>query len=475
MQSDTVVIAGAGGFVGRALIDRLLPGHRVIALSRHGREDEKNIVWRSCDLFSLLQTEEALSGADVAVYLVHSMLPAHLTQAKFEDMDLILADNFARAAKKNGIRQIVYLGGLIPDYPEGTPLSRHLESRREVEQVLAGHGVPVTTLRAGIIIGAGGSSFEMMSKLVKHLPVMLCPKWTTTLTEPIAIRDMVGCLAHVIGKPEHFSKQYDVGCGHQMSYVAMLRLTASLMGRNPIIATVPFLTPQLSVLWVCLVTGAHRELVKPLVDSLKHKMVARDHALQEEAGIPTTSFEDAVRGAIAPDAKTLTAKIRSNLARSDSTTRQKQALCSIQRLPLPPGRNALWVAEEYARWLPMFFRGMIRVKVGEGQELTFRLVGIPMLKLKLSRERSSPDRPLFYVTGGYLAGGLARDGYAPGRLEFRSTYDSRHVMASVFNFRPQLPWWLYCITQAPAHLFVMNAFGRHLLSIDKAPAREKTF
>src|SRR5690606_19576051 len=131
--------------------------------------------WVQADLFSLLEVERALEGADVALYLVHSMIAsAELTQGSFADFDLILADNFARAAKSRGVRHILYVGGLIP---EGERLSRHLESRLEVEQTLRAQGVPVTALRASIIIGPAGSSLRMVENLVRRLPVMITPAW----------------------------------------------------------------------------------------------------------------------------------------------------------------------------------------------------------------------------------------------------------------------------------------------------------
>ena len=175
-----ICIAGATGFIGRKLCEALAERHQVIAITRRtitGQPEssvapvmqvpQPGIVWRSADLFSLLQLERALDGADVAVYLVHSMLPAsRLTQGSFEDLDLILADNFARAAKLRGIKRIIYLGGLLPR----GELSPHLRSRKEVEDVLASHGVPTVTLRAGLVIGPQSSSYRIMERLVRQVP-----------------------------------------------------------------------------------------------------------------------------------------------------------------------------------------------------------------------------------------------------------------------------------------------------------------
>ncbi|MFM8230130.1 MAG: NAD-dependent epimerase/dehydratase family protein, partial [Chthoniobacterales bacterium] len=165
----TVVVAGASGFVGMALLPVLAENFDVVALSRSANPELPRVRWTRCDLFSLLQTERALQGADYVVYLVHSMLPARLTQARFEDMDFILADNFARSAARAGVKQIVYLGGIIPNDAQ---LSRHLASRLEVERVLSARGVPVTSLRAGLIVGPRGSSFRIMLRLVRRSPVL---------------------------------------------------------------------------------------------------------------------------------------------------------------------------------------------------------------------------------------------------------------------------------------------------------------
>ena len=185
-----VVVAGASGFVGRVLVSRLAERYDVVALSRSPRQSTDGVRWVKADLFSLLDCEKAMAGADRVVYLVHSMQPsARLSQGRFADMDLILADNVARAAK--GAKQILYLGGLIP---EGEHLSEHLRSRLEVERALAAHGTPVTTLRAGLVIGPGGSSFRILRRLVERLPVMLCPAWTESLTQPIDLDTLIEVL-----------------------------------------------------------------------------------------------------------------------------------------------------------------------------------------------------------------------------------------------------------------------------------------
>ena len=217
----TVAIAGASGFVGSALRRALPADYDLVGLTRSpnraARSDDGDpIRWRHCDLYSLREVEDGLRGADLAIYLVHSMLPSsRLTQGTFADLDLILADNFARAARRAGVRQIVYLSGLLPDDTEH--LSRHLRSRWEVERALAGHGVPVTTLRTGLVVGKGGSSLRILVNLVRRLPAMLLPSWTESDTQSIALRDVVRAVRLVLVAPGRFGRTFDVAGPEVMS------------------------------------------------------------------------------------------------------------------------------------------------------------------------------------------------------------------------------------------------------------------
>ncbi len=464
-----VAIAGASGFIGRALLARLAPAHEAIALARRveGQSPSPGVEWRACDLFNLLDAERALEGADVAVYLVHSMMPsARLTQGRFDDLDLICADNFARAAASNGVRHIIYLGGLLP--ASGEALSRHLESRFEVERTLGAHGVPVTTLRAGLIIGAGGSSFDMMARLVGRLPFMIGPLWTRSLTQPIALDDAVTLLAFAVGRPDLAGRAYDIGGPDVVSYVEMLRMTGAAQGKRTRVVTVPVRTARLSLWWVSAITGAPPALVVPLVESLRHDMVASDGlVLQKEAGLKACSLREALEqasragaprgpgGASAPPGRA------GPSAPAPARTPAAPRACSVQRLRVRPGKSAAEVAEEYVAWLPRFLRSLLRVSVGPANRCAFYLGPLrePLLVLQPAPDRSSPDRQLFYVEGGLLCGEAA--GARP-RLEFRAVLDGAYVLAAVHDFVPRLPWFLYKYTHALVHLWVMRAFSRHL-------------
>lgn len=457
-----VVVAGASGFVGRALLPALSQRHDVVALSRDvgGRADGERVTWRACDLFNLLDAERALAGADVAVYLVHSMMPsAELTQASFEDLDLLCADNFARAAAKAGVQRIVYLGGLLPS--EDVTLSRHLESRAEVERALAAYGVPVTTLRAGLVVGAGGSSFDMMAKLVKRLPLMVGPRWTQTRTQPIALDDVIPLLALAVDDADLAGRAYDVGGPDVVTYGEMLRMTARAFGKRARILSVPVRTVKLSLLWVTVITGAPQALVRPLVESLAHDMVVGDGAtLQARAGQTAQPLAEALARAV--EAEKARAPRAKEAPPRAARSRPPPRVTSVQRFRVREGRDAASVADAYLAWLPRVLSPVLRVSVSEARTCRFyaRPIAQPLLELTFAPERSSPDRQLFYVTGGLLAA-APESGVRP-RLEFRQVLGGAFVLAAVLDFTPRLPWLVYKLTQAVAHLLVMRAFGRHL-------------
>jgi len=456
-----VAVAGATGFVGRALIERLRATHEVIALTRQARSDagdapgRPGLRWRSCDLFSLLDAERALEGADVAVYLIHSMLPsARLTQGTFADMDLIVADNFRRAAERMGLRQLIYLGGLLP---EAKQLSPHLQSRLEVERTLGAGKVPLTAMRAGLLLGPHGSSFRILENLVARLPVMLLPKWARTPTQPLALRDVLALLEACVGNPETYGRVCEVGGPDVLTYRELIAATARAEGVKRLLVDVPAFSPKLSNLWVSTMTGTPLELVAPLVDSLRYPMVAKDRWLQARLNLPGTPVAEALADAVA-HRKERSPRRAKGPAR---TARPTGPVRSVQRMPLPKGWSARQVAFAYARWLPRYMAPFIRVTVDEDNTCRFYLRGIPrpLLVLSWSRERSAEDRQLFYLTDGLLVrkvpGGRAR-------MEFREVLGGEAVLAGVHDFSPRLPWMVYNLSQALVHLWVMAGFRRWL-------------
>jgi uncharacterized protein YbjT (DUF2867 family) len=282
-----VAVFGATGVIGGALVPLLEEEHEVVQVSRSKREQPG---WAAADVATGDGVADALANVDVAYYLVHS-----LGTRDFEQVDRESAANVARAAAGAGVRQIVYLGGLGGDEPGA---SAHLRSRRETGVVLASAGVPVTTLRAAMVVGPGSAAFETILGLVKRLPVMVTPSWVTTPTQPIALEDIARYLAGVAGREETFGQGYDAGGPEVMTYRGMIERIARLLGRRPLIVEVPVLTPALSALWLELVTPVNASVARPLVEGLKNPTVAREQRLRELVPFELTPFDDAARRAL---------------------------------------------------------------------------------------------------------------------------------------------------------------------------------
>ncbi len=214
----------------------------------------------------------ALDGCRAAYYLVHS-----LDSKDFERLDADAARAFGKAAAEAGVQQIIYLGGLGS---ETDALSSHLRSRREVEGLLGSAGVPVTVLRAGIIVGSGGISWEMTRQLVEHLPAMVTPRWVRTKTQPIAVADVVRYLVGVLDEPRSKGRVFEIGGPEVMQYVTMLRRVAKIKNRPLLIVPVPLLSPGLSSRWLALVTDVDTQTGRSLIDSMANEVVVSDDSIR---------------------------------------------------------------------------------------------------------------------------------------------------------------------------------------------------
>ncbi|HDQ40296.1 MAG TPA: SDR family oxidoreductase [Desulfonatronum sp.] len=298
MTQKSILITGATGYIGGRLVKRLLQdGYKVIAMARslgklgcRAWAGHENIRLVQGDVMDPASLDQALAGCEVAYYLVHSMTPG---SRDFADVDRIAAQNMAQAATRQGVRRIIYLGGLGEE--SDPDLSKHLRSRLEVAKVLEQTGVPVTFLRAALIIGSGSASFEILRYLTERLPVMVTPRWVRTQCQPIAVSNVIEYLAGCLERPETSGQTYDIGGPDILTYEQMFQIYARIAGLRPrLILPVPLLTPRLSSLWINFVTPVPAAQAKPLVLGLRNRVVCRDNRIREIISQDLLSFEEAV-------------------------------------------------------------------------------------------------------------------------------------------------------------------------------------
>jgi uncharacterized protein YbjT (DUF2867 family) len=291
-----VLVAGASGFVGGRLCPALEEaGHEVRAMTRHPERYRGAGEPVLGDVHDAESLATALAGCDAAYYLVHS-----LDDPDFEKRDAEAARTFAAAAADAAVARIVYMGGLGDDADD---LSAHLRSRREVEKLLGSAGVPVTTLRAGIIIGHGGISWEMTRQLVERLPAMITPRWVSTRTQPIAVADVVRYLVGVLEVPETAGRAFDVGGPEVLAYGEMMRRVAVIEGRHQLVVPVPLLSPQLSSRWLALVTDVDLQTGRSLVDSMTNEVVVHDDSILALVPFEPMDYDAAVLAALGERAR----------------------------------------------------------------------------------------------------------------------------------------------------------------------------
>ena len=286
-----VLVTGASGFVGSHLAETLQDrGHSVLAMTRH--PDTYSGAGKPIfgDVSEPGSLRAALADVDAAYYLVHS-----LARQDFVEKDAEAARSFGMAAADAGLEGLIYLGGLGQD---GADLSAHLKSRREVEHLLEAGGVPVTTLRAAIIIGHGSISWEITRQLVAHLPAMVVPKWATTRTQPIALFDVIHYLVEVLELETAKGRIFEIGGPDVLTYAEMMRRVADLHHHRPLpMLAVPLLTPRLSSYWLSLVTDVDTATARNLVDSMSNEVVVTSNSIAEIVPATPMGYDDAVREA----------------------------------------------------------------------------------------------------------------------------------------------------------------------------------
>ncbi|MGM0425238.1 MAG: NAD(P)H-binding protein [Thermodesulfobacteriota bacterium] len=306
MNSKTILLTGATGFIGGRLLRRLTQqGYNVRCLVRSKSKFKKlfpdlpEIGLAEGDLVQGTGLDKAMQGVDASYYLVHSMGPGKQgASSEFADRDRVAAENFLQAAENTGVDRIIYLSGL-GDRKAG--LSKHLSSRQEVGQILASGHVAATELRAGVIIGSGGASFEMIRYLAERLPVMVAPRWVNTSCQPIAVENVLDYLAGCLQVPQTADQVLEICGPEQFSYRELMLTYARVRGLKRFILTVPVLTPKLSSYWVQLVTPIPSALVRPLIDGLKNEVICRDERILDLIPVQRIPMQEAICTALAEE------------------------------------------------------------------------------------------------------------------------------------------------------------------------------
>ena len=289
-----ILLTGATGYIAKRLLPVLLEqGHEVVCCVRDtnrfdaSRFEKGRLSVAEVDFLRDDELNRIPADIDVAFYLIHSM---STKSGSFEEMEAISAGNFKKRMEQTNVKQVVYLSGIVNE----KELSKHLSSRKNVEDILASRVYALTTLRAGIIVGSGSASFEIIRDLVEKLPVMIAPRWLATKCQPIAIRNVVEFLSGVVMKKETFNRSFDIGGPDVLTYREMLLRFAHIRGLRRWIAIVPVMTPRLSCYWLYFVTSISYSLASQLVNSMKVEVVCKDNALEKMLGITPIGYDRSI-------------------------------------------------------------------------------------------------------------------------------------------------------------------------------------
>ena len=294
--APAILVSGCTGFIGSRLAARLSRmGYAVRGLTRQRVDGRDNISYVRADALDLSSLTAAMEGIDVAYYLIHSMEGSKSEWQNFAQREKAQAENFLKAARAAKVKRIIYLGGL---FGEDTSLSPHMKSRRDAGRILASGEIPVTELRASLIIGARGGSFAMLRYLVERLRVMVCPSWVGSCAQPIAVDDVVAYLVGCLKKKETEGRIFEIGGPDKMTYEQLMRAYSAYLNRRLFILRVPLLTTRISSLWVDLITPVKASLARPLIDSLVHDTVVTDASITKIIPLNLKTTIEAIDAAV---------------------------------------------------------------------------------------------------------------------------------------------------------------------------------
>jgi nucleoside-diphosphate-sugar epimerase len=464
-ERKRLVIAGASGSIGTALCRHLAEEYDIVAVT-HLEERAKiplpdlPVTWRHCDLFSRSEMAAALADADYGIYLVHARLPsARLDQAQFEDMELIIADNFARAAKLNGLKQLLCLRGL---QPTGEVPPNVVRRRDEVVETLGAYGTPLSVIRAGLVVVPGSTLVNLIASQVLRGRLVLMPEWAMSQKQPVAIGDLLRAVSHCLGRPEEFAGSFDIGGPEILDWRQLLEAIADLLDRKPVFLTMKRLPPRVYQWWLRRRSPrTHPATIRVLVRDLHFDSLAKDNPLQRFIDENAVDCRDAIRPYLSGDRKRLANPRSQILSVYEEQLREARSVRSIQRIDLPRDRNAKWMAETYFHWLERFIWPFVSCSSDNDGSYRVRIrgLGITLLRLSLQPDHSDPERRMYFITGGVLASGRRN---VKGRMEFHDVLAGRYTIVAIHDFAPSLPWNFYQATQATAHGLVMRAFQRYM-------------
>jgi uncharacterized protein YbjT (DUF2867 family) len=474
------LVFGASGYVGTNLVPALLAaGNGPVRAAARNRKVLAAQPWQGVELVEAdaLKPDTlgaALADVDIAYYLVHSMAAGK----DFGRLDLEAADNFARAAAAAGVKRVVYLGGLVPRGAD----SEHLMSRKETGDRLRAGTVPVTEVRAGVIVGPGSAAYEVIRDLVYHLPLMVAPKWVRSKSSPIALSNLLQYLLAVATLPEAAGQIYDAGGPDYLSYEEMMRQFGDVVGRNPRILRVPVLSPRMSSYWLGLVTAVPANIARALIGGLKHDIPADDGALRQLVPQSLLSFRQAVEAALdaerhnAVAARWTEGALMYRAYRPDYAYYAKRAAGSAEtsapasavwRVVTSIGGanryfylNWIWTLREALDWLvggPGFTRGRrdpLNVRLGDNVDY-WTVIGV------------EPDRRLT------LHFGLKAPGSGILEFELEPLSEGGTRLTETAYWHPQGVWGLlYWAVLVPFHLFIFRGMTRAMVRRAEAVDQE---
>jgi len=456
-----VAVAGTSSFIGAAVCSALSSRFEVVVLTRSmvramsgGNE---GVEVRTCDHFARRELAVALRGVDYAVYLVRNWDPsALLDQARSRDMDLLMADNFAWAAERAGVKQILCRVPLVTSRHRFT--SCHAS---EMEEVLNSHGVPVTVLRTSLVLGPGGELSKLLANMVRRLPAIPLPSLAETQVRPVHLEGFLTAVQHCVGNPQTFSKAFDIFGPEPISFRWMLKETARILGRHPRLVSCPGMPSELfRVMLRLLQPSLHPDFLGYLLDMFSDDTSGMENPVEKQVAQTWKPLREVLGTSVRAACEGLTTPPLQRVL-DDEVIRQMQRVRSIQRLRLPEGRNAEWLADHYFIWLGNLLRPFIRTKRDRDGSWTVDLkpFGITLLYLTFRPDHSSPNRRMFMITSGVLARYL---GGRKARMEFRDLLNGRYSLVAIHDFAPSLSWSFYRFTQAVVHGLVMKGFQVHM-------------